>query len=111
MTSIAGHPGIGEAFELKFGQQVSFPNAGLTITFKAVNDSRCPRGAVCVWAGNAEVVVGLSHADIVLNTNIDPAAASHAGYTLRLVSLSPYPEVNHQIQTQDYVARLVMSKD
>ena len=47
---------VGETFELNYGGSAYILDEGLTITFEGqVIDSRCPRGAECIWAGQAEV--------------------------------------------------------
>ena len=49
----------------------------MAVTFKALTeDSRCPEGAVCVWKGNAGVVVSLSETDVSLNTTLQPREVS-----------------------------------
>lgn len=104
-------PKLGEQFDLKLGQQVTVQNEGLTIKFKTVvNDSRCPEGAQCIWAGNAKVTIVVSEIDIALNTNSDPKQTPYSNYTLRLITLSPYPKLNQKINPQDYVAKLIVTK-
>jgi hypothetical protein len=110
-TSTVG-PKLGEQFDLKLGQQVTVQNEGLTIKFKAVdNDSRCPEGAKCVWVGNAKVAIVVSQTDITLNTYSDPKQVTYSNYTLRLISLSPYPKLYQPINPQDYVAKLIVTKN
>ena len=105
-------PKLGEQFDLKLGQQVTVQNEGLTIKFKTVdNDSRCSEGAECVWVGNARVTIVVSQTDITLNTNSGPKQATYSNYTLRLITLSPYPKLNQPINPQDYVAKLIVTKN
>lgn len=43
---------------LALGQQVFVKDQQLNVSFdKVVNDSRCPTGTQCIWAGNATVAV------------------------------------------------------
>lgn len=43
---------------LALGQQVFVKDQQLNVSFdKIVNDSRCPTGTQCIWAGNATVAV------------------------------------------------------
>lgn len=105
-------PKLGEQFDLKLGQQTTVQNEGLTIKFKTVdNDSRCPEGAKCVWVGNAKVTIVVSQTVITLNTYSDPKQVTYSNYTLRLISLSPYPKLNQPINPQDYVAKLIVTKN
>ena len=65
---------LGQPFSLRVGQRIGLKRAGLRIRFVAVTeDSRCPAGVTCVWAGNAKVQieVGSNHRDsqtLTLNT-------------------------------------------
>ena len=105
-------PKLGEQFDLKLGQQVTVQNEGLTIKFKTVdNDSRCPEDAKCVWTGNARVIIVVSETEIILNTNSDPKQATYSSYTMRLITLSPYPKLNQKINPQDYVAKLIVTRN
>ncbi len=105
-------PKLGEQFDLKLGQQATVQDEGLTIKFKTVdNDSRCPEGAECVWPGNAKVTIVVSQTDITLNTNSGPKQATYSNYTLRLITLSPYPKLNQKINPQDYIAKLIVTKN
>lgn len=103
---------IGQEFDLAVGSTAEVGDGGLTIVFTAVrDDSRCPLDVVCVWAGNAEVLlavsVGRAAAEtLTLHTNLEPHAGLHGGYTVRLIALSPYPDSRRTIDADEYVARL-----
>jgi hypothetical protein len=89
---------------------------GPSIHFDVVkDDSRCPRGMTCVWAGNGEVQLTLSSAAVaprtlVLNTNLDPKSAAYGGYTVALQALEPYPASTTPIRPGDYVATLLVTR-
>src|SRR5215510_15692192 len=52
---------LGQEFKIKNGQEVVVRGEKLRINFVGVVDeSRCPTGAVCVWEGNAVVVLDVS---------------------------------------------------
>lgn len=113
-SSTTGPTGVrpGEQFQLKYGQTASVPAAGLTVTFKDLGeDSRCPEGALCVWAGNARVIVTLSNEDASLNTTLEPREASHAGYKVQLLAVYPYPKMNERHEPENYVITLVVTKE
>ena len=100
---------LGEQFVLRFGEGVSVQNAGLKIVFQDVTeDSRCPEGAVCVWAGNARIQLGVNDTTIALNTTLDPKLVFLGKYMVRLNSLSPYPMIGRRIQKEEYVAALTV---
>lgn len=104
-----------QEFKVKVGEQVLITDAGLKITFSAVaEDSRCPKGVNCIWAGNGKIVIKISKgkkkADVQLNTGIEPRLGSFDEYKLKLVELNPYPESDVAIKRGEYVATLVVSK-
>jgi hypothetical protein len=83
----------------------------LTIRFDHVEtDSRCPVDAVCVWAGEAIVVLSahvLNEADEDLALRItggQGSTASHGGYTLQLSRLEPAPLAGRAILQNEYIA-------
>ncbi len=99
-------------FDLRAGEVVTVETGKLVVSFTQVSqDSRCPDGVQCVWAGDATVHLvanpGQSNsasADLHTNTQGGPAQISINGYTVSLVSLSPYPKNGQQINPGDYVA-------
>ena len=89
----------------------------LEIGFEAVTaDSRCAKGETCVWEGDATVRVSLRHADRAkeerdLHTSPrTPDAADYAGWSIRLVTLDPFPVTGHTIPQADYVATLRVTR-
>jgi hypothetical protein len=94
-------PMLGENFTIRYHESATVQNEGLTLIFaELVNDSRCPSGAECAVAGNAEVRVSAvkneQPQDLSLNTGPDhPTQAIYQNYTVQLVSLVPYPTDHH----------------
>ena len=117
-TTILGQRTIklNQEFTLKVGQSASSSDSGLKITFASVKEeSRCPKGVTCVWAGNAKILIKISKDDsepttLELNTNIRPKRASYLGYELSLEKLDPYPEANEQPKPFAYEATLILRK-
>ena len=112
-------PGI--PFDLAFGESVEVEGTGVTVKFLNVTeDSRCPADAICIWAGQVSILVG------VIASGTDPenfVLTSGAGsdvslserqvgdYMLKLTGVQPYPVSSQQIQPSEYVATLVLSED
>ena len=112
-------PGI--PFDLAFGESVEVEGTGVTIKFLNVTeDSRCPADAICIWAGQVSILVG------VIASGTDPenfVLTSGAGsdvslserqvgdYVLKLTGVQPYPVSSQQIQPSEYVATVVLSED
>jgi hypothetical protein len=107
---------LGQEFEVRLGRQVSIEHEGLTVAFNSlVEDSRCPQGVTCVWAGNGKVLLRLSKtgkrpALMRLNTNLDPKQDAYRGYDVKLVDLRPYPKKDVSIKKRDYVATLIVTR-
>lgn len=107
---------LDQAFSLKHGQAALIKAAGLKIRFTAViEDSRCPQGEQCIRAGNAKVELELKHDKekpmiIRLDTAAGLQEATYQGYTVKLVSLDPYPKASAAIRPADYTATVVVHK-
>jgi len=74
-------------------------------------DSRCPVDVVCVWQGNAAVVLGLTLGDgptvpATVNTGGEPHSAVHGSYRVTLVDVLPAPYSTSPIDRDDYEAIL-----
>jgi hypothetical protein len=107
---------LDQEFDIKVGEQVLIENERLRVSFSRVaEDSRCPEGVQCVWAGNARILLKLTKArrrsgSVHLNTGVDPKLASYRGYEVKLVKLEPYPKEGGRIRKRQYVATLIVSR-
>ena len=119
-ASITAQPGesgivLDQEFKLKIGESAK-ASEGLRIEFDSVTeDSRCPKGVTCVWAGNAKILLKVKRdagkaADVELNTNINPRTSRYLEYELSLKELKPYPESNATIKSSDYEVTLTVHK-
>ncbi len=105
-------------FKVKPGQQVSVKGTKLRIKFVVVeNDSRCPIGVTCVWAGNAAVKFKVSNGKdsktVTLNTSSVSSFSNeveYRGYKISLVTLSPYPQNNRRVPPRGHTATLLVTK-
>jgi hypothetical protein len=104
-------PKLDKEIQIKFGESVAMERGILTIKFKSlVGDSRCPQGVVCVWAGNAEVILEVSKNEIALNTLLDPKEKVVGDYNIQLQDVIPYPKAGEELKPEDYSVRIVVSK-
>jgi hypothetical protein len=108
-------PELGRPFELTPSEVATVQ--GLRVTFEGVGeDSRCPTGAQCVWAGDAAAAFTLDKA---------PAAAVHRtlhtngrferqtdyeGFVIRLEDITPYPKDGATIAPDGYRATIVVTR-
>ena len=86
---------------LALGQTMFLKDQQLNLTFdKVLNDSRCPTGVQCIWAGNATVAVTAmttTSRPQVLNLSVGDLRGDlrqsqrFANFDIRLDKLSPYP--------------------
>lgn len=97
-------------------KEKSVPGAGFKIKFvEMVEDSRCPTGTTCVWAGNAKVKIEVrgrrgGTRSFELNSTTQPTVASYAGYEIKLTSLTPRPAINVRINPDKYFATFEVTK-
>jgi hypothetical protein len=106
-----------QEFDLKLGQSVVVGEDRLKINFVSVaEDSRCPEGAQCIWAGNAKLALTVRKGNakpssIELNTGVTSQQASYMGHEIKLTALRPHPKVNAGIDKKTYVATLIVTKE
>lgn len=84
-------------FKLRVAQEKTAPGTGIRIKFLNVaEDSRCPTGVNCIWAGVARIKIrlrknGKAAKDFELNTNQTDKTAIFEGHELKLAALTPHP--------------------
>ena len=106
---------LGEEFVLRVSQTAAIGGAsGLRLTFDTVReDSRCPIGVTCVWAGDAVVAItvdgsgGTETVELHTNSSFDVEVILD-GHTLGLVELTPVPREGSTIEADQYQATLVL---
>jgi hypothetical protein len=100
---------------VRINRQAKTPRGNLTIKFVAVEDSRCPRGTNCVWAGDAKVTIRVTgrrgqSKTFDLHTNLQGKSARFDGYEITLGNVTPYPATNIRINRNGYTASFTISK-
>lgn len=101
-------------FTLAPGELAGIERAGVRVRFNGVEgDSRCPADAVCVWGGDARVLVSVlsadGRADYELHTG-DMQPVRHGSLTIALEELAPYPFSSSAIDPGDYRATLRVTR-
>ena len=105
-------------FTLRRGERAAADQGALLITFLAVlNDSRCPADAVCVWHGDAAMLLRIEslRSDAptrldTLHTELQPRQTSYIGYIIRANELRPYPYSADDPGSRDYRVSLTVTK-
>jgi len=103
------------SISVQIHKEKSVPSAGFKIKFvEMVEDSRCPEGTSCIWAGNAKVKIEIrGHGSVrtfELNSMTQPAVVNYSGYEIKLTSLTPKPAVNVRINPDNYLATFEVTK-
>ncbi|MBM2815535.1 MAG: hypothetical protein HW421_2297 [Ignavibacteria bacterium] len=115
--------------QLKYGESIKIDDAGTQIIFdELLEESRCPEGAVCLWAGNAKIKLRIGIPEMSsrqmdvfeLNTNLDPKSylyepkiisEKNHRTQIELVDLLPHPSLSKRmLRLEDYVATLLITK-
>lgn len=102
---------------LDIRQEKTVPAFGIKIKFLGVlEDSRCPEGRECVWAGNAKVRIAVwtgRQKPVVLevNSTLKPQVVNYGRYEIRLAALDPKPTAdNGKPSANDYVATVTIRR-
>jgi hypothetical protein len=108
-------PELGQPFDLKPAEVATIE--GVQITFDGVSeDSRCPRGTQCAWAGDAAASITVrkppaAAVQRTLHTNGRfERQAEIDGFIVRLEDVKPYPKDGVAIEPGDYRATLVVTR-
>ena len=107
-----------QEIELRVGGSAPVHGTGATVRFDGVSDdSRCPRGATCVWEGDAIVELsvsgegGGSPETVRLHANARFSQQARAlGVTLTLVRLEPLPEADRPVPPGAYSAAIRVTR-
>lgn len=96
--AIGGNPGgrmidDGQTFTMHTGERVSLADSSTLRYVRVTNDSRCPPGVQCIWAGDAEVAFEWTSGsgavtNFSLHTGKDPRQQSLGERRLTLTSLA-----------------------
>lgn len=104
-----------QTIKVGINRQKTLSKSDLTIKFVSlIEDSRCPTGTNCIWAGNANIEIKVSKGKesktFELNTFLEPKAVAFAGYEIKLADLNPKPAANVRIDKNGYTATFVVCK-
>ena len=108
---------LNQSFTLKVGTSTSVDGEGIQVGFDSViSDSRCPKGAQCIVAGDATIRVWLDRTGQARETRelktAPPDAAQTVinSYRVTLSALTPEPTLDGTPRASDYVASLVVAR-
>ncbi|WP_328392924.1 hypothetical protein [Nocardia sp. NBC_00416] len=107
---------LGAEFTLAAGASADLDQDRMTVLFAEVpEDSRCPEGTACMWAGDAtivaEVTVGAQRSRQELHSNRRFATgATVGGYRIELVAVHPSPPAGGRVPAADYRVDLLVTR-
>ncbi len=105
-----------QTINVRVGKQKKASRSKITIKFVSlIEDSRCPEGTNCVWAGNAKIKVSLKLDDDAaviseMNTNLGAKGTNCGSYAVYLTSLTPTPNANVRINRNAYTATFSITR-
>jgi len=105
-----------EVVTVKGGQQKTASRSKLKIRFVEVTeDSRCPPGTQCIWAGNAKIRLevitkGGGKKMVEANTSTGPKGDQFDGWAIELVTLSPRTNSESVTGIKKYVAKISVTR-
>lgn len=111
-TAFAKHE---QKVTVQVGKAATETHSKIKIQFvEMVEDSRCPKGVDCVWAGNAKIKIkvtkGGKSQTIEINSGVPNKDNTFSGYEFVLRSLTPEPATNIRIDRNGYIAVIFLKK-
>lgn len=107
---------LGKEFTLSVGQRAAIAGENLSIKFvEVISDSRCPRGASCVWVGEANCLIEITNPEPMYRKVLtqpgfsSPSKTSFTDYEITF-DIQPYPEVGKETNKKDYRLQLAIDK-
>ena len=93
---------LDEEFEISIDQTITNCPENISITLFEIQDSRCPTGGQCIWAGmiviKGELIIEGKEYGLELSTfesvSKFPESFSTADYSVKLVDAVPFPDLN-----------------
>jgi hypothetical protein len=110
---------VGQPVALPVGQVATYDSIDLDLAFRrVVTDSRCPRGATCVWAGEAVVTAearlrGGAPRTLELRLSAESDTTDGepvGGHRVRLLALEPHPSTASPPDSAAYVGTFLVER-
>lgn len=100
-----------QEISVKVGETKTASSSGFRVKFvEILEDSRCPTGANCIWAGRARIQIilcpknGDSITVELATTGGEDQSVDMAGYRIHLVKLDPHPSAEKAPEEKEYSA-------
>ncbi len=109
--------GLGQEFPLSIGQSAEIAGEDLEIKFlEVLEDSRCPKGAVCIWAGRVSCLLqitrkGSSEKTVLTEPGLTDENSGETYQEYRFTfRVAPYPELGKTISKSEYRLLLIVER-
>jgi hypothetical protein len=95
---------------LKVGETVKFSDSSVKLT-RVFDDSRCPTGVTCIWAGTVNIEVEIFDGSVTTKQVINLGkSVKTKNQNISFVSATPYPKQDVSVLEKDYVITLEVLK-
>lgn len=105
----------GGAVDLRLDDAVEVDD--LRIEWLDLEDSRCPTGVQCIWAGQLVATLDVrretdepTRIELLRRVGDDPEPVTAAGFEFRLLDVQPHPKDGVTIERSDYVATIEIAQ-
>lgn len=107
---------VSKEVTIRHGQQANVGGTDVSVEFVSVGeDSRCPKGVQCIWAGSVKVNLRLrankTETELQLNTNRQPRVTEFQGLFFSIAKVEPPKVIDQKIKPEDYVITLAVSRE
>ena len=108
---------LGQEFKLKIGQTALIEDEQISFKFvEVVTDSRCAKGATCIWQGEVTCIVEITYFESLHRKTLtqpgltqEPSKDVFKEYSITF-NVQPYPELGKDIKTNEYWLQLMIEK-
>ena len=99
---------LGKEFEIRWDREYVI-DSDLSFTLNETKDSRCPKGVVCIWAGEATVWLKMLQPEnltaddpsTIKLKNTEPKTQRYKQYMFELIDVYPYPDIEKDYSRKD----------
>ena len=113
LSSAVDNKVLASEITLTAGNTQVYQNVRLRLV--SVEDSRCPMGTACIWAGQLVVTLEVlsdeeDKIEVKLIRKREPEVAHALGYQFLLIDVKPHPKKGKTIQLSDQIVQLKILK-
>jgi len=105
---------IGEDMHIKIGEEYRV-KWNLSFRIDSINEYRCPIGVNCIWGGDVDLYFSINEGshetDTLLRLNDSERNPFETGnHIWEILDVSPYPELDKEIDIHDFIVVMKISK-